>query len=878
MSVKRSSLVGICSVALFCLAAPAAAVDGIVVTARFEKDGLGDIHDSSTPGVLMRHDVKDDRPAGSRVLHDGGVGGMCIGPFGRRVAFTKPDGTIAVVGIEGGAVRDVGRFVGDEKPQEAKKPERPVATGLQWPAGDGGKWVYYMDGRDRGQNNTLRRVHVETKEDQRVVRFNRSAGGGFALSRDATARSGRYVVRTDNYTLAAYDLAAGDGDLYAVPQYVPGCGNSISPDGSLFTANGGWHIDCSLIDMNARRQGGFRVNQWAGDPTAGVTDRRKIEWAWQHHRWSVNAMGWIVATQGRLKVPSSHAVFSTDAVLYDWVNQRQINVTRNQPGRFDRAGGFWQTGVEDAFLGYHQGEAPLTVSFADPRIEGDWRWDFGDGTKPAAGPTARHTFQAEGAYTVRATREGRAFEAQVTVRKRLPPAATCHVVDRRCLLVEFDEPVDAAQAVVGMTNNVRVARWALDPAGRRMVVHLDRPLAGGEQLRLKNIRDLAQVPNLVREVQLPLAVPDWPGDRRDLVFLWADGRAFNAVYDAEADMVRRLHVTPDRGAAGLDRFRRMRLAGGMLDTGFFSQGRGQEQFGPLVRADAFTLEATIQPADLTQDRGEFPARIVCCSAWHEWDWNFLLGQQRDRLLFSVRTTDNFLSKEGKPITAGLHGRAPLIEIARLRDTRPLHVIVSYEPGWLAVYLDGERVLETGSVTGSLMQWGYGELCFGDSHNGGRHAWLGRLEGVAIYKRFCHPPEARRNFQAVRRKLLARKTPPQIEVEAALAAKSDAPDPARIAPYREALMVNEYRVTKVLRAEKGGSAAVAVKAGQAVRVAQWGILEGRTTTVAEAKVGQARRMTLEAYDAHPDRLDRIVTSDTLDLDPDATMLYEPEPPL
>jgi len=571
-------------------------------------------------------------------------------------------------------------------------------------------------------------------------------------------------------------------------------------------------------------------------------------------------------------------VHFTDAVLYDWVHKRQINVTRNPPGRFDRAGGFWQTGLDEGLLGYFGGEAPLTVELADARIAGDWRWDFGDGTPAAAGPTARHTYKAEGVYTVRAARAGKTFQARVTVAKRRAPAAVCHVVNRRCLLVEFDEPVDASKAVVQVSSGGRVARWRLNQTARRMVVHLDRPLRGGEALRLKNIRDLAQVPNLVREQRLPAAVPDWPSSRKGVVFLWADGRAFNAVHDAEADTLRRCHVTLDRGVAGLDRFRRMRLAGGMLDTGFFSQVRAQEQLGPVVRAEAFSLEATIQPADLKQDRGAFPARIVCCSAWHDWDWNFLLGQKADRLLFSVRTTDNYLSKEGKPITGGLHGRAPLLEIARLRDTKAHHVIVSYEPGWLAVYLDGRRVLETDRVTGSLMQWGYGELCFGDSHNGGRHAWRGRLEGVAIYKRFLHPPEARRNFEATMRKLRSRKTPPQIELTARLLAASAAPEAARIAPYREALVVHEYKVTKVLRREKGFPAGVAVTPGATVRVAQWGIIEARRTPAAEAKPGQLCRMVLEAYDDHPEKLDQFVTSDTLELDLDAPMLYEPEGPL
>ena len=82
-----------------------------------------------------------------------------------------------------------------------------------WPASDGGKWLYYMDGQNGGNNNVLRRINVDTRQDEFVVRFNRSAAAGFALSLDATPHSGTYVKRTDNYVIAIYDMARGDGDI-----------------------------------------------------------------------------------------------------------------------------------------------------------------------------------------------------------------------------------------------------------------------------------------------------------------------------------------------------------------------------------------------------------------------------------------------------------------------------------------------------------------------------------------------------------------------------------------------------------------------------------------------------------------------------------------
>jgi len=846
------------------------AVDGYAIGIHYEleKGKLGNIHDASAPGRLMRYDIRNGRPVGREVLYDknGGATNACIGPFGRRIAFCKPNGMISVISAKGGEGADLVSFVGDEKVVG------PVSTGLQWPASQGGRWIYYLDGRNG--NNVLRRVHVATKKDELVVRFNRSARGSFGLTPDATPTTGKFVKRTDNYVIAIYDMSRGDGDLYNCLQG-GGCGESVSPDGALWTANDGRHTGVTLVDMTGRKQNGFRLSQWDGDPTAGIQDREKIEWAWQYCRWSVNSMRWIITTQGKLRQGSTHEIYFADAMLYDWVNHKQINVTKNEPGRFDRAGGFWETGVGETFLGYFRGEAPLTVELKDARIEGDCTWDFGDGSPAQKGPDARHTFEKGGVFTVTAKRGGKTFHAQVNVQPRRPPVAICHYVNARCLTVDFSEPVRADEVRIRLDGGAKVAKWELNAAGLRMTIHLADPLKGDDKLHLKGIHDLAQVPNALADKPLDVTVPAWPTDRTGLVFLWEDARTLNAAFSERHKTVSQFHVSPDRGMAGLDRYGRMRLRGGRLNTGFFSQGGAQMDFGPLVEADAFTLEATIQPTDLTQSKPEFPARIVNCSAWYNWDWEFMLGQQKDRLLFSIRTTDNFLNEEGQRVEGGLHGRAPSVEIARLTDTKPRHVVISYVPGRLTAYIDGKRVLETDQVTGSLL-WGYGELCFGNNHNGGRYGWLGSLEGVAIYKRFFEADEARRNYEAYMPKVRSRKVLSQIEVEASLLAMSEIPDPAKIAPYREALVVNEYEVRKVLRTAGEWKFETDIKPGVTFRAAEWGLINKRKTDLTRAKVGDVRRLVLEVYDNHPDRLDQVVTSNSLEMGLEVPLLYAPEP--
>jgi len=203
------------------------ALDGFAMTVHYElpEGKLGNIHDWGTPGTLMRYDVKDGEVVNSTALASE-VYGPCIGPFGRRVAFLDAHKKLYVMNIDGSNKTELG---------EAESP--------MWPAGDGGRFIYYM------RDNALNRVNIETAGHERVVQFNASAGSS-AISRDATKTSGYLVIRTDNYTSAVYDISKGDGDLYGVPRYAPSCGESISPDGSLYAANGGAHVNVSIVDMN----------------------------------------------------------------------------------------------------------------------------------------------------------------------------------------------------------------------------------------------------------------------------------------------------------------------------------------------------------------------------------------------------------------------------------------------------------------------------------------------------------------------------------------------------------------------------------------------------------------------------------------------------
>jgi hypothetical protein len=83
----------------------------------------------------------------------------------------------------------------------------------------------------------------------------------------------------------------------------------------------------------------------------------------------------------------------------------------------------------------------------------------------------------------------------------------------------------------------------------------------------------------------------------------------------------------------------------------------------------------------------------------------------------------------------------------------------------------------------------------------------------------------------------------VVVDARLASATAIPAPRSIAPYRHALVVNVYDVTKVVEGDY---------ADRRILVAQWAIRDARVLDEARQRTaGSTARLTLERYDAHPE---------------------------
>ena len=141
-----------------------------------------------------------------------------------------------------------------------------------------------------------------------------------------------------------------------------------------------------------------------------------------------------------------------------------------------------------------------------------------------------------------------------------------------------------------------------------------------------------------------------------------------------------------------------------------------------------SLELTFQTDNLSQTG---PATWITCSTNPD-DGNFALTQEGNVCIFRLLTSSAEQSETFHEI--------PLFEIP---DDLPHHVVVTYSPGELHCYLDGQPIELTANVQGTFAAWKPQHFLFGDEWTGGRE-WQGQMTGVAVYHRKLSAQEATRN--------------------------------------------------------------------------------------------------------------------------------------
>jgi hypothetical protein len=492
--------------------------------------------------------------------------------------------------------------------------------------------------------------------------------------------------------------------------------------------------------------------------------------------------------------------------------------------------------VADLALGQFAGEAPYQASLDVKGSQDEWDWDFGDGQQ-ARGRDAKHAYAKPGEYRVRAHRDNRTLRGLVRVLPPTPPkVVTAWLAKPDELTISFDEPIRIDGLQAKLESGLKTTKAAVVADGRELALQLAGKLTKNDVLHLSGISDQAQHPNAMAPARLEITAASWPSKKEGLVYLFQTADQPNLVPGADGQQ-RSSPIEP-RGRARLNRHQGLVLTGGA----YLVKDADSVLLNACRKSGQLTIEAVIEPDHLKQNG---PARIVTFSS-SAGERNFTLGQQDDRLIFRLRT----------PVT-GTNGVNPEVTLCQVAAGRPQHVAVTYRPGELACYLDGNEVYRGRQVQGDFSNWSPQHLLMGDEWDGARD-WAGAIEGVAIYSRALNAEEVRRDALQYLRLVKSRPAAPQIAIDAELIARSPLPTMDEIKPYRSALAVCKYRVTGNPPAELDGD--------REILVAHWALLDGRAEPIADWKPGMKTQLLLEPVERNP-QLQRFVTKDQFDSDDD-----------
>lgn len=462
-------------------------------------------------------------------------------------------------------------------------------------------------------------------------------------------------------------------------------------------------------------------------------------------------------------------------------------------------------------LGHRIGEVPFPIEF-DPAAVGPehepgwrWEWDFGDGTR-STGAVGRHVYESAGSFSVVARRGARSLRGRVDVEPPAPPRPLRTVSGTHEAEVTFDEAIEARAVVASLASGAPVKEVAVKPDRRTLLLRTWEPLDALDHLRLEGLRDAAG--HTAPALTLVLERQSWPANEDGLVFLFAAGGDARTP-DPTGREARRPLVSHGRARVG--HHGALVLSGGSFEA----QGAGRALARSCARADGIAIEAVVQPRDALQS-GSRPILRVDDEGGRPL---LELAHRRDQLRWRLRT----------------HEADPKIPVARVESQGPVHLVVSFRSGRLVAYRNGVKTVDTDRVRGDLTRLeDAGLLRLGGDGDEGS-GWRGSLDAVAIYCRTLGPEEAAANAHAYRARLAEREAVPGHRVRARLVAASEAPTLEEIAPYRDALVVYEWEVLRVLDGEL---------AEPRVRVAHWAVLGGEPQPVPHGPPGTRSRLELE----------------------------------
>lgn len=398
------------------------------------------------------------------------------------------------------------------------------------------------------------------------------------------------------------------------------------------------------------------------------------------------------------------------------------------------------------------------------------------------------------------------------------------------------------------------------------------------------------------------SIDAWPVSYEGLVFFWQNKSKAN-MFAGPAGQVSQICRVEAKGRARFGRHFEMEPAGGA----FIADGGAGELAEKYAENGQLAVEALITPENgnfnlvgspLVGDRsagrhaqarplhlnsaGKTNLLPIVGYSTQSGEWNFLLGQQGQQLIFKIR--------------AAKGGPDYVIPLGAVADEEPIHVIISCSASNVAYYLNGEQIFSKDAVYGGnwtsalreppgrvtssprpetetkAVEPRNGKIVFGNelraeypvNMENEKTGWRGLIENAALYSRWIGPEEAHKKHQACLEKINGRKQLPVLSVKAGLISMPVIPSPESIAPYRRALAVGHYKIEEVT---------AGTCSNREIMVARWAILDGQVLNSAGRRNGETCSLALDLFSGHPElegeRL--IMEGDRFDL----PMYYETE---
>ena len=707
-----------------------------------------------------------------------------IAPDGKTIYFSvsqkekNGSGTIHAIGWDGAG-------------------ERKLADGYMlmtlWrdPA-SGQVWVYYSKkpGSD-GRASHLYRFPAQDPAREELVWDKTNLDAPISLSAD-----GRFLASQAPWPRCAL-FTAPNGDV--IPAIKDGCNSNILPDNSyrMLHVNFG-HTGIYVYNELFRRNGGVHALIKL-DVGGGQVHRARVT----NHPRFLTFFGPMGDT------PYSDLFLGKFNAEFNKL-EGQVRLTAGKeatPQALYELPYVWFETVVPADLqfplGQYAGEAPLPVTFP-AHLRG--QWDFGDS---ATGTEPRHTYTKAGEYTVKlGDQTGKVFVAP----QEPPRVESAQMQGPLRALLRFSERIQLKDAAATLASGIPVLKLKVTGDERQLTLDLDKPLAKADMLTLRGVFDCASTPNPLAGATLPIAPPAWPASPDGVLVVWtADNHyALGATGRYEGQSLKLDDFRTQQGFPALDRFGRWALPCGndgwvqlldMVGARTSNQPANRAVMeGAYDKSGALTFELVFATRQLRQRAGP--------------DVNKHNDPDGASYLLIIGTSEAgvMVQQLDDSLRLKVSGQ-PAVKIGTLADTRSHHLVVTYTPGRVQAWLDGVRTADSADIQGKAkIKWSSG-VSLGREAKFKPANWQGWIDAVAVYDRPLAEAEAKANAATFAKIIAARKMPERIVAEVNLVAMSKTPTPEQVAPYRNALVINEYEVVSIregkLEAKK-------------IRVAEWGL--------------------------------------------------------